>query len=421
MNRPPPIAARNAIEALRAGVPNRAAIRILGSNEDGLRGDFLSRLGRCQAALAEGRQVDGLLLAGAFGAGKSHQLGYFRELAQQENFVVSLVPISKEAPLFDPARLFAAAIRVAAVPGANDDVMTAVMSRLKPNSAAYDELEEWTTAEVQSGRLATFFAALLHLIPRGAIDADAHARMARFFAGGKLGVIMTRAWLRAAGAGRLFNVRAVREADLALQRLRFAPRLLRAAGFRGWCVLLDEVELIGRYSPLQRGRSYAEFARWLGLEKSEEIPGLVTVAAITSDFHDEMFTRRRDDELIPPRLEERGMQQQAVMARKGIEWLERHQTALNRPDPAGLGRSLEKIGRLYHDVYGWAPPATEIGPLLGSGSLRQHVKSWITLWDIERLYGERPGIEADTIAIDYTESTDIEQATIAADDDESIG
>jgi hypothetical protein len=416
----PAIAARNAIEALRAGVPNRAAIRLLGSNEDSLRGEFLGRLVRCRAALAEGRQVDGLLLAGAFGAGKSHQLGYLGELAQQENFVVSLVPISKEAPLFDPARLFAAAIRVAAVPRANDDVMTAVMSRLKPNSASYDELEEWTTAEVQSGRLASLFAALLHLIPRGAIDADAHARMARFFGGGKLGVMMARGWLRAAGAGRLFNIRAVREADLALQRLRFAPRLLRAAGFSGWCVLLDEVELIGRYSPLQRGRSYAELARWLGLEKGEEIPGLLTVAAVTSDFHDEMFNRRRDDELIPPRLEERGMQRQAVMARKGIEWLERHQSALNPPTEAALGRSLEKIARLYHDVYGWAPPATAVGQVLASTSMRQHVKSWITIWDIERLYGVTPRIEADTIAIDYSESTDIEQATVSADD-ESIG
>ena len=32
---------------------------------------------------------------------------------------------------------------------------------------------------------------------------------------------------------------------------------------QGWLLLFDEVELIGRYTLLQRGRSYAELARWL--------------------------------------------------------------------------------------------------------------------------------------------------------------
>ena len=51
--------------------------------------------------------------------------------------------------------------------------------------------------------------------------------------------------------------------ELGRQRLRFVARLLAAAGYAGWVVLFDEVELIGRYSLLQRGRSYAELARWM--------------------------------------------------------------------------------------------------------------------------------------------------------------
>ena len=48
-----------------------------------------------------------------------------------------------------------------------------------------------------------------------------------------------------------------------MQRFRFVPRLMAAAGYKGWIVLLDEVELIGRYSLLQRAKSYAEVARWV--------------------------------------------------------------------------------------------------------------------------------------------------------------
>lgn len=411
------ITARNAIEALRAGVPNRAAIRLLGSSESALSQDFLARLQLCGSALTNGEQVEGIGVSGTFGAGKSHQLGYFAELAQQENFIVSLVPISKETPLFDPARLFAAAMRAAVVPGKNDDAMTAVMIRLHHNSDRYDELEHWTTSQVQTGYLSPLFAALLHLIPR--TDPEAHARMARFFGGGRLNVSVAKAWLRGAGAAKLFDLKPVREADLSLQRLRFAPRLFRAAGFSGWCILLDEVELIGRYSPLQRGRSYSELVRWLGLDRDEYVPGVVTVAAITDDLADAMFDPpRRDDELIPPRLEERGLARQAAMAKKGIAWLQHRQFKLSAPDEEGLRRSLDKIRNLYRDAYGWTPPETDIGERLGSKSMRQYVKSWITTWDIERLYGETPHIEADTIATNYDESSDMEQAPASGEQDD---
>ena len=160
------ITARSAIEALRAGVPNRAAIRLLEPHESALRRNFLELLRLCDPALRDDEQPEGIVIAGAFGAGKSHQLGYFSILAQQENFVVSLVPISKETPLFDPARLFSAAIRAAAVPNANDDVMTAIMARLHPNSDRFEALEYWTAAEVKARRLSSLFAALLHLMPR---------------------------------------------------------------------------------------------------------------------------------------------------------------------------------------------------------------------------------------------------------------
>jgi hypothetical protein len=418
MNEQSAIAARNAIEALRAGVPNPAAIRLLGTNESALSRDFLDRLRLCGSALQDEGQAEGMVVAGAFGAGKSHQLGYFGVLAQQENFIVSLVPISKETPLFDPARLFAAAIRAAAVPDANDDVMTAVMRRLRPNSDRYEALEVWTTTEVREGRLSPLFAALIHLIPRRTIDPDDHARMARFFGGGKLNVTVAKAWLRDAGAAKLFDLKPVREADLALQRVRFAPRLFRAAGYPGWCILLDEVELIGRYSPLQRGRSYAELVRWLGLKPEGPISGITTIAAITDDFPDQMFDQRRDDELIPPRLEGRGLVAQAAMARSGIDWLKRRQSRLNPPDEAGLRRSLDKISGLYRDAYGWTPPNIEIGERLAGKSMRQYVKSWITSWDMERLYGETPQIEAETIPIDYSESSDIEQAPASGDEDD---
>ena len=413
----PPLEGRGAIEALRAGVPNRAAIRFLGERDGALLNSFFDSLRRCAESLDEGRQAEGNVVWGGFGAGKSHLLGYMRELALERNFVVSLVPVSKETPMFDAGRLFAAAIRAAEVPGANDDVMTVALSRLKPQTEPYDRLERWATDEARAGSLASAFAALLWLFPH--LGPEDHARIPRFFGGGKLNAAVVKSWLREHGAAKLFDIKPTREAELARQRIRFAPRLFSAVGLAGWCVLLDEVELIGRYSTLQRGKSYAELARWLGRDEMEGLPGITTVAAFTDDFVDEMFDRRRDEERIPQTLEQKGLMRQAVMAKRCMEELKQMRgVRLQPPDEFALSAAQSRIADLYFHAYQWRPSDLAIGERLAGKSMRQYIKSWITEWDIERLYGERTTTEAQTIHTDYTESAELQQAAPAADADE---
>ena len=205
----------------------------------------------CRESHSPGKTVEGEIIAGGFGSGKSHLLGYLSEKMLHEKFIVSLVAISKETPLFSVERLYAAAIRNAIVPGVNDDVMTAVVARLSPREQAYGELETWASGP--SAGLSPVFAALLYLIPKQATTQEDHAAIGRFLSGGNLSLSKVRQWLRAAGAAKLFDLKPVKADELALQRLRFVPRLFQAAGFSGWCILLDEIELIGHYSTLQRG------------------------------------------------------------------------------------------------------------------------------------------------------------------------
>ena len=416
-----PIETRGAIEALRAGVPNRAAIRLLGERDGALVNSFLESLERCRDGSAQGRQSEGNLVWGGFGSGKSHLLGYMRELALQRNFVVSLVPVSKETPLFDPARMFAAAIRAAEVPGANDDVMTVALSRLNPETEPYDQLEKWATEEARAGLLSPAFAALLWLIPRLAAEdyARDRARIPRFFGGGKLNATVVRSWLREHGAAKLFDIKPTRETELARQRLRFAPRLMSSAGLAGWCILLDEVELIGRYSTLQRGRSYAELARWLGWDDMDGLPGITTVAAFTDDYVSRMFDDRRDEERVPQALEQKGLARQAVLAGLCMKELRRMRgVSLKPPEEPALRAAQGRIADLYHDAYRWRPSVLAIGERLGSKSMRQYIKSWITEWDIERLFGESAKIDVETIKIDYDESAELQQAPRARDAEE---
>src|SRR6266446_6126403 len=101
---------RRAIEALRSGVPNRDAVRVMGCNQGAVERLFIDKLRQVADYLAADKQVNGLLVSGDFGCGKSHLLEYLEYCALLEGFICSRVVISKETPLYDPARLYRAAI-----------------------------------------------------------------------------------------------------------------------------------------------------------------------------------------------------------------------------------------------------------------------------------------------------------------------
>jgi len=143
-----------AIEALRSGIPNRPAIGALSLGVADIPrlkrivSTFRSRLEESGKGLEEGRAVEGLIVAGGFGSGKSHLLGIFREMALRSRFVVSIVPIGEETQLFHPGRLFAAAVHAAEVPDlsdetnqaepVNDEAVIALIRGLEGEQEGYD-------------------------------------------------------------------------------------------------------------------------------------------------------------------------------------------------------------------------------------------------------------------------------------------
>ncbi len=391
------------IEALRAGIPNRAVIRALLPNApgsarlEGLLTAFRDGLAACASGLAMNQAAEGMLVAGGFGSGKSHFLGVLREEALAQGFVVSIVPISKETQLFDPGRLFTTAVLMAEVPeqmpGANgvtfgetvnDDAVVAVIRSLKTNQTGYDTLVDWV--EDPTAELPPFFSALLHLLPHARIDWEKIAAIAGFFGGGQLSPRIVREWLATVGATRRYDTKLPRRRELDRQRIAFFPRLLRAAGYRGWCLLLDELELVGRYSLRQRARSYAELARWLALD-GRGVPGCVAIGAITDDFVETVLEARNDRDNAANTLGHGSEETKHALAT--IEFMKK-QSSRNRlrpPQEKELRGCLTQVIRLYHAAYGTATDI-ELGERRVGSTLREFIKGWITQLDVHRLFQE---------------------------------
>ncbi len=391
-------AARSAIEALRTGVPNSYSVRALGCDQPRIESAFAAQLDAAagtQPAKGKSGGTDGLLIKGDFGTGKSHSLEYLREFALERNFVVSRVYVNKETPMHDPQKLFQGASDNLSLPVRSGPAFTEIANQLVFNSQGYRELERW--ANTSANMLDPRFPASLVLFEHFRADHEYRDSIVRFWAGGKMGVAEMRSKLRQ--IGQPFTVGYTSLRDLAVQRFRFAARLIRAAGYAGWVVLVDEVELTGTYSALQRAKSYVEIARLMDPAADPGAP-ILPVLAITDDFTRAVLEEKGDLHKVPSMMQSRAVFSTAdvEMAVAGMRILAERGISLKRPDSTSLDEAYSRIRELYRVAYAWEPAATSPGRRESSTPMRAYIRRWITEWDLRRL---NPGVNVDVETVEW--------------------
>jgi len=217
--------------------------------------------------------------------------------------------------------------------------------------------------------------------------------------------------LREVGEAATYKIDSVSAKELASQRYIFIPRLMVAAGYAGWVILIDEVEMISQDSLRQRAKSYMEIARLMGKLEGESTPGLTAVLSISDDFVSYVLEERNDEEKIPGRLRAGGSDEELLLAsqaEKGMRIL-RDSMPLESPTDTLIREIYNKVRSVYTTAYGWDPPE-DYGDYDKTARLRQHIKKWINAWDLIRLYpGYKPEIQVTELKQDYSEMPEIEQ------------
>ena len=354
------IARRLAIEALRSGVPNRAAVQILGCNQPHVENRFLKMLGKPTEGDHLKQSARGMLVSGDFGSGKSHLLVHLEHLALERNFICSKVPISKETPLYDLGKVFTSAMENGRLPDRSGRLVEELGLSLSPNSNDFAAFFRWANEAAANGTINQLFPASL-LIYERLNDQFLGGDIESFWAGSRILKSKINDGLRQIGQQQNYRFRMPKAAVLPPQQLRFALELIKGAGYRGWVVLLDEIELVGSYSLLQRGRSYSELARWIGQASGEEYPGLIVVGTVTDDFATAIISpdgQKKDHDYIRPKLENNARYRDiAGRAETGMHMLERNCVPLQPPSKDDVSATVEKLRTLYSGAYNWdAPP-----------------------------------------------------------------
>ena len=403
---------RRAMEALRSGVPNREAVRLLGCNQPQAESQFQDLLRRASDTAVPPRGALGMLVSGDFGAGKSHLLSHFEYRALSQGFVCSKVAISKETPLYDLSKVFKSAMDNGRILDRTGPLIEGIGLQLNYESDEYSNLFSWANSP-SSGVHPIFPASLL--VHARSNELELNRTIESFWAGERIRVSEVKNGLRQIGQLQSYSFRAPRAAELPPQRLRFATELIKGAGYKGWVVLLDEVELVGQYSLLQRARSYAELARWLGQTQGEAYPGLVVIGTVTADYAlaniSAEASSKKDRDYAGQRLRSRGDDNGAARAETAMRLLERECTPLSAPAEADVNNTLNTLRRIYSEAYGWDAPALEART--GAASFRQRmryqIRSAINKWDLLRLYPDsRPETEEREFRHHYLEISDLE-------------
>ena len=385
-------------------MPNRVAVRILGSTQPEAERHFQKLLGLDQNAHA-----DGLLISGDFGAGKSHLLEHFEHLALDQSFVCSRIAVSKETPFYDLGKMFRAAADSGTLPDGRVGAMVdEIGNRLAgPRDQRYARFFQW--ADSAESRLHRIFPATL-MVHERLPDQELLNAIRWFWSGDKVAAGDVKRGLREIGQQRAYQFRAPKLRDLPPQRLRFVLEMIKTAGYSGWVVLIDELELIGSYSPLQRARSYAEVARWMGAA-DDAYPGLVVAAAITEDFVQVILEEKGDRLKVPAKLRERGEDHMARQAELGMQWLSSRRTRLTEVTDDAVEDAVELIRRIYSRAYDWAAPAAAaaVGGADYQKRIRYKVRVAITTWDLQRLRPDTtPDMETEEYHPTYHEDRDLE-------------
>ena len=418
-NRNRSLACRRALEALRNGVPNGEAVKMLGCNQPQAQARFADLLAGAADRENPPPSALGMLVSGDFGSGKSHLLTHLERQALAEGFVCSRVAVSKETPLYDLGKVFKSAMDNGRIHDSGGQLIQELGQQLDPRQDAYDDFFHWADNAGTSGLSPMFPASLM--VHKLSNDLKLNNEIEAFWAGDRIRAAHVKSGLRDIGRLQNYGFSAPKLAELPPQQMRFAVELIKAAGYKGWVVLLDEIELIGQYSLLKRGQSYAEIARWLGQSVGQAYPGLVTVGAVTEDFASAIISSdgKMDRDYVEPRLAgKRG--DLITSAKTGMRLLEQECLPLNPLTDADIRSTLETLRGIYRDAYEWdAPSLPERARGAGHQQrMRYNVRAAINEWDLLRLYPDaQPDTQSEEFRPGYEENPDLQRRPDDADGD----
>lgn len=374
--------ARHMMEALRSGIASRS----VGAYFSSSRPEMVELIGRKLEDARKGMS-GGLFFSGSYGTGKTHMLNTAFAMASDKNMVVSIISISKETPVNNLKVLYGKLMENTYLPGEiQPGFMDDIGQKLWSDPDALDFIRDFAY-NLGNNR---FGYALDSFLDTMNTDGNDNAKIRSFFSAdsvidSELKTIFNKS--SKAKGPVTFTPKKGHDMDY----FYFMSALFKAMGYSGWLILLDEAELIARYTVLSRRGSYLNLSSLLYPEPS--LMNTCTLVAITPSYVDEILNGKDEENLImlSERYDDIAKDKMLSVLNDISEALE-----LKPLSEAELIEALRKLVNLHGRAYDWIP-SIDIATLYSITSkgdlLRSKMRLAIEKLDNLLLYKDQPDEE----------------------------
>lgn len=372
------------VESLRAGVPTRASTRSLSE----LRPEIIELIKEDLNKFAQGERVSGRLIFGDYGQGKTHALTTIEHIALDMGFAVSRVSLCREVSCHNLGHFY-----------------NRVVSTLRtPNSSIFG-LRNELNHKLDSDLLNTPIqkpGRYVHPLPALILEdyfytsGEEQDMLYGFIMGSRFSLSGFRKIHRANRGHPLPKFKTnFRITEHAPAFFGLMADTICFCGYKGWVILIDEVELISRLGKVSRLKAYRNLNWLLNWSGKIKYPIYVIGAAakgLQDEFYGNNTPSKKPDSISVPemakdRYGETVQKEMEIFFKVGISEICPHIMPVKEEQLTVL---IEEIIKLHEKAYEWESDFDVHIFLhnLGSSTIRTYIRGALESLDIQYLYKE---------------------------------
>lgn len=380
-------AARQVIECLRSGVSSRSLSAIFSYGREAA----CERVERDLERVCSDSGAFHLVAKGNFGNGKTHFLNIIAHKAEEMNFAVSFVPLSKETPFHRLDRLYRRAATSLRLPGYYQPGFIPLLEGLQPGSDKAGELLEYAARNLHPK---------LEAVLVNYLEGSGDAYNQHILVSDLAGDFVPNAQLKSIhrlNFGKALPLIPFKVKENTFDYFRFLSRLIRAAGYAGWAILFDEFEQLMYLGIMARANAYLNAARFMS--PSFGLTATYTVFSASSNLWSELIWKQKksDYDNVPQKLEAKERQHDIPTVREVFGSFLKENLFLDTLSTFDIRRMLQAVRDQHALAYDWHAP-DDIGPAIAGlpadRPLRTVIRAVVEYLDLQYLYGDRPEIAA---------------------------